>query len=68
MKKYRCYLRAIFLSIVAALVLDTAINYDECKEGWNARGKKTNFAGNYSGVPVFVGKITGAVYHYLLQK
>jgi hypothetical protein len=34
MKKYRSYFRAVFLSMIAAFILDAIINFDQYKRGY----------------------------------
>ena len=60
MKKYGCYFRAVGLSILAALLIDGVINFEDYKEGWTAATKKkqeekTGYTS--SKLPAQIGKV-----------
>lgn len=70
MKKYSCYLRTVLLSIVAAIIIDAVINFDEYKHGWAANFKKDNVEestanNSKASLPVSIGKVTGSVFFFL---
>ncbi len=68
MKRYRCYLRTILLSVLAALVIDAIINFEDYKQGWQAglqqEPKNTVASGNFSNA---IGKLTGITVYLILR-
>lgn len=72
MKNYRCYLRTVLLSVLAAFIIDAIINFDEYKQGWATSfrdDKGENYADYKKNVklPVEIGKATGAIYNFILK-
>lgn len=68
MKNYRCYLRTVLLSIIAAFVIDAIVNFDEYKHGWAANFEKEKIeerAPSKPSLPVSIGRVTGSVFFFL---
>lgn len=72
MRKYRCYVRTVLLSVIAAFVIDATINFDEYKHGWamSISDQKQNELIHHDAgtLPVVIGKATGAVFSFLLLR
>ncbi len=71
MKQYRCYLRTILLSALAALVIDAIINFEDYKRGWHAGLNQENVREHTTSkdkIPVEIGKVASMAFHFLSQK
>jgi hypothetical protein len=72
MRKYRCYVRTVLLSVLAAFVIDAIINFDEYKHGWamSFSEEKQNELIHHdtATLPVAIGQATGAVFGFLLLR
>ena len=65
MKGYRCYLRAVILSIIAAFLLDAAINFEAYKQEWTTvfRQEQPDVdTGSGRGFPEITGKVTRGLF------
>ena len=71
MKEYRCYIRTVLLSVLAALVIDAVINFEDYKEGWLAGLKKETTTEenlvNKPRLPIKIGKATGMIFSVLVK-
>lgn len=72
MRKYRCYMRTVLLSVVAAFVIDAIINFDEYKHGWamSISDQKQNELIHHdtATLPIIIGHATGAVFSFFLLR
>lgn len=66
--KYKTYFRAVLFSVLAAFVIDAAVNFDDFRRSFDeGRGKITVVANSASDsffkVPERLAQLTGIVYH-----
>lgn len=70
MKKQWSYFRAILLSIIAAFIIDAAINFDEYQKGWLVGLHETSehhYKNNEQQLPIQIGKVSGMIFYMLLK-
>ncbi|RYZ45940.1 MAG: hypothetical protein EOP49_24260 [Sphingobacteriales bacterium] len=71
MKKYKSYVRAVALSILAALLIDGMVNFDQYRQGWMAglRKKQADTSEvTHSRVPEQIGKVTAIAFSFVFGR
>jgi hypothetical protein len=69
--RYRPYIRTILLSVLAAIIIDAVVNFEDYKNGWMAARKKESVQEENTAfkvkLPVELGKASSLVFGFIFR-
>jgi len=68
LSKYKTYIRAVLFSVLAAFVIDAAVNFDDLKRGFDAGRGKINVVAHATSDSIFKAPEKAAVLTGILYR